>query len=161
MVIQKPKIVLFNRVDRWRCALEYYGGKTFGNIEFMTVEDIPTCVRMIASIQPAITIVECDTSNVEQICRTFAQHYSEFGRTILAAVGDHVLVPWTPLLEASGFSQICVDMTQVQPFTKRIERYLAIAEQEQAVFRSKETLEERIEDQLPWRPIARHVHVGE
>jgi hypothetical protein len=146
----KPMIVIFSRSDRWRNALEFYGKQTFEQIQFVCLADIQECVRTIMLRQPALAIFEGEVQDAKQICELIRLHYAQLGSTVLVAVGDHQLAPWIPLLQSSGFADVCADMTQLSHFVQRIERHLRLAVPNHAEWIANGSLEQKIKDQLPW-----------
>lgn len=163
MFERRLKILMLSQTDRWRCSLEYFGvvATIESPIEFIFVSEIEKCVQMIASVQPAVVLLECADSNVEQICKTVALHYHRFGSPLIAAVGEPGVESWVPLLQASGISETCFDMIQFSRFAERIKRHLTFARKQRTVFLTELSLEDFIKDQLPWRPIASDAVIDE
>jgi hypothetical protein len=140
---------------QWRFMLEHQLGQHGKCMQIILPESLPECLEQIKACEPSVVIIEMNAINVAEQSVLLSQFYPQLKRAILLAVGDEKLKTWSNLLRTCGFVDICMGVEHAPSFVSRILCHLKVEDGECSRRLPPQSLESRIEEQLPWAPVAK------
>lgn len=115
----KPGLIVLAHSVTWCAAIKCH----FSDYKLHWVLSIDGLVEELGRNRTIAAMIEIETSKIEPICQQLQPLTNNPQNLKLFAVGDHGLLPWLPLLQASGISSCHWSLLQIPLLSQRVKMH--------------------------------------